>query len=217
MTSQVERWAPIGGIAFVALMVVGSFLIFDVPEADAPEQEIADYLADSDNLSRNIMGGYLWGIGAVAFLWFLTRLRSDLRRAEGGTGALTTLVFGAGVVFAAVWLVSAAITASVAFAVELNDAPVSDPDLVRVLPSMGGLVLLLGGGFAGALLLLAVSGAIFRTDVFPRWLAWLGIVAAIALLPDLFYGNILPLWVWVFIASIVMLGRREETATTAHS
>jgi hypothetical protein len=215
MNGQIERWAPIGGIVFVVLMVVGSFLVGDVPGADAPEQEIADYLADSDNHTRNIIGAYLWVAGALVFLWFLTRLRSDLRRAEGGTGALSNMAFGAGVAFTAVWMVSAAALASVAYAIALRDAPVSDPDLVRVLPPMGGLLLLLGGGFAGLLLLLAASVVIFRTGVFPRWLAWLGIVAAIALLFDVIYGNILPFWVWVFIASIVMLMRREETATTA--
>jgi Domain of unknown function (DUF4386) len=215
MIGQIERWAPIGGIVFVVLMVVGSILVGDVPRADAPAQEIADYLADGDNHTRNIIGAYLWAVGALAFLWFLTRLRSDLRSAEGETGALSALAFGAGVAFTAVWMVSAAAFASVAYAVELRDAPVSDPDLVRVLLPMGRLLLLLGGGFAGGLVVLAASVAILRTGVFPRWLAWLGIVAAIALLFAVVYGNILPFWVWVFIASIVMLMRREETATTA--
>jgi hypothetical protein len=215
MISQIERWAPISGIVFVVLMVAGSILVGDVPGADAPEQEIADYLADSGTHTRNIIGAYMWVVGALAFLWFLTRLRSDLRRAEGGTGALSNLVFGAGVAFTAVWMVSAAALASVAYAIELRDAPISDPDLVRVLPPMGGLLLLLGGGFAGLLLVLGASVAIFQTGVFPRWLAWLGIVAAIVLLFDVIYLNIFPFWVWVFIASIVMLMRREETAATA--
>ena len=215
MISRIERWAPIGGIVFVVLMVVGSFLVLDVPRAAGPEQEIADYLADSDNHMRNIIGLYLWTVGALAFLWFLTRLRSDLRRAEGGTGAVSNLAFGAGVAFAAVWMVSAAALASVAYAIALRDAPVSDPDLVRVLPPMGGLLLLLGAGFAGLLLLLAASAVILRTGVFPRWLAWLGILAAIALLFDVIYLNILPFWVWVFIASIVMLVRRGKTATSS--
>jgi hypothetical protein len=81
---------------------------------------------------------------------------------------------------------------------------------VRVLPPMGRLLLLLGAGFAGLLLLLAASVVILRTAVLPKWLGWLGIVAAIALLFDLIYLNILPFWVWVFIASIVMLMQREE-------
>jgi hypothetical protein len=215
MTSQVERWAPIGGIVFVVLMVVGSSLVGDVPAPDAPEQEIASYFADGDNHMRNIIGAYLWIVGALAFLWFLTRLRSDLRSAEGGTGALSTLAFGAGVAFAAVWMVSAAAFASVAYVIELRDAPVSDPDLVRVLPHMGRLLLLLGGGFSGLLLVLAASLVIIRTGLFPRWLAWLGIVAAIALLFDVIYLNILPFWAWVLVASIVMLTRRKDTASSA--
>jgi hypothetical protein len=209
--SQVERWAPIGGIVFVVLMVVGSIFVGDLPSADDSDQEIADYLADSDNHTRNIIGAYLWVVGALFFLWFLTGLRSDLRKAEGGTGVLSNLAFGAGVAFAAVWMVSAAALASVAYAIELGDAPVSDPDLVRVLAPLGGLLLLLGGGFAGLLVLLAAALAIFRTGVFPRWLAWLGIVAAIVLLFDVIYGNIFPFWVWVFVASIVMVRRREAT------
>jgi Domain of unknown function (DUF4386) len=209
--SQVERWAPIGGIVFVVLMVIGSIFVGDLPSADDSDQEIADYLADSDNHTRNIIGAYLWVVGALFFLWFLTGLRSDLRKAEGGTGVLSNLAFGAGVAFAAVWMVSAAALASVAYAIELGDAPVSDPDLVRVLAPLGGLLLLLGGGFAGLLVLLAAALAIFRTGVFPRWLAWLGIVAAIVLLFDVIYGNIFPFWVWVFVASIVMVRRREAT------
>jgi hypothetical protein len=46
-----EGWAPIGGIVFVVLMVVSSILIGDVPDPDAPEHEIADYLANTDNPS----------------------------------------------------------------------------------------------------------------------------------------------------------------------
>jgi Domain of unknown function (DUF4386) len=214
---QVERWAPIGGILFVVLMVSGSFLVSDVPKADAPQQEITNYLADGGNHTRNIVGAYLWVIGALAFLWFLTRLRSDLRKAEGEQGALSTLAFGAGVAFAAVWMVSAVGFSAVAYAVELRDAPITDPDLVRALPAAGGWLLLLGGGFAGLLVLLAVSGATLRTGVYPRWLGWLGIVAAIALLFDVLYLNILPFWVWVFIAAIVMLRQPEERAPRAAS
>jgi len=55
----------------------------------------------------------------------------------------------------------------------------------------------------------------FQASVFPRWLAWLGIVVAIVLFFDVIYVNIVPLLVWVLAASIVLLMRREETATTA--
>jgi Domain of unknown function (DUF4386) len=210
-----QRWAALSGIVFVVLMLVGASFVLDVPKGDASSQEIASYLTDSGNHTRNIVGAYLWVLGGLAFLGFAAGLRAVFRQAEGDPGTLSNLVFGAGVLFTAVWSVSAAALASVAYAVEFSDAPVSNPDLVTVLPSLGGLLLLLGGGFAGILLLAATSILIFRTGALPRWLAWFGIVLAITLVFDVPYMNILPLVAWVLGASIVLLRRQEETATAA--
>jgi len=209
-----QRWAALSGIVFVVLMLVGATFVLDVPKGDASAHEIASYLTASGNHTRNIVGAYLWVLGGLAFLGFVAGLRSVLRRAEGDPGTLSNLVFGAGVVFTAVWSVSAAAIASVAYAVEFSDARLSNPDLVTVLPSLGGLLLLLGGGFAGILLLAATSILIFRTAVLPRWLAWFGIVVAISLVFDVFYVNILPLVAWVLGTSIALLRRREELATS---
>jgi len=137
MISRIERWAPIAGIVFVVLMVTGSMLVSNVPSPNAPQHQIASYFTDNAQQTRNIIGAYLWVVGALTFLVFLMRLRNDLRRAEGGTGYLSNLAFGAGVAFAAVWMVSAAISASVAYAITSRGAPVTDADLVRVLPPLG--------------------------------------------------------------------------------
>ena len=152
MARQLERWGPIAGIVFVVLMVTGTLFVADVPDADAAQQALADYLTDGDNHTRNIIGAYIWVVGALAFLCFVTRLRSVLRAAEGGSGALSNVVFGAGVVFAAVWMTSASTFAALAYAVGVRDAAVSDVDFVRVLPQLAWFLLLVGGGFAAALL-----------------------------------------------------------------
>jgi hypothetical protein len=210
-----QRWTALSGIVFVVLMLTGAFFVIDVPAPDASTQEIAGYLADSGNHTRNIVGAYMWVLGGLAFLGFVAGLRAVLRRAEGDPGTLSSLVFGAGVVFTAVWSVSAVALAAVAYSVGLVDAPVSDPDLVRVLPQLGSLLLLLGGGFAGILLVLATSMLTFRTRVLQRWLAWFGILVAIALVFDVTYMNILPLVAWVLFASVALLMRQDETATAA--
>jgi hypothetical protein len=212
-----RRWAALSGIVFVVLMLTGAYFVTDVPEADASAREIAGYLDDSGNHTRNIVGAYIWVVGGLAFLGFLAGLRAVLRRAEGDPGTLSSLVFGAGVVFTAVWSASAAALAAVAYAVEFADAPVSDPDLVRVLPQLGSLLLLLGGGFAGILLVAATSILVFRTGVLPRWLAWLGIPVAVALVVDVTYMNILPFVGWVLVASITLLMRQEATVPEPES
>jgi hypothetical protein len=107
--------------------------------------------------------------------------------------------------------------AAVAYAIGFRDGTVSDPDFVRVLPQMAWMILLLGAGFAGLLLVLTASILSLQTGVLPRWLAWLGIVVAIVLLFDVIYVNIVPLLIWVLAASIVLLMRREDTATVAAS
>jgi Domain of unknown function (DUF4386) len=215
MVKRLQPWAAVSGIVFVVLMLTGAPLVLDVPKGDASTQEIANYLTDSGNHTRNIIGAYIWVVGGLAFLGFAAGLRTVLRRAEGDPGTLSNVVFAAGAVFAAVWSVSAATLAAVAYAVEFSDATVSNPDLVRVLPSLGGLLLLLGGGFAGVLLLLATSTVILRTGVLPRWLAWLGILVAPTLVVDVTYMNILPLVGWVLVASIVLLRRQKATASAA--
>jgi hypothetical protein len=217
MARQLERWAPLAGIIFVVLMFVGTFFVADVPNPDAAQQQLATYLADGGNHTRNLIGAYVWVLGALAFLWFVTHLRSVLRRAEGGAGTLSNLAFGAGVIYSALMMTSAVAFAAVAYAVGLRGATVSDPDFVKVLPQMAWMLLLLGAGFAGLLLVLTASILSFRTGVLPRWLAWLGVVVAIVLLFDVLYVNIVPLLVWVLAASIVLLMRRQETATAAAS
>jgi hypothetical protein len=215
MARQLERWAPLGGIIFVVLMFTGTFFVADVPDADSSQQKIADYLTDSDNHTRNLIGAYIWVVGALTFLWFAAHLRSVLRAAEGGTGLLSNIAFGAGVIYSALMMVSAVAFAAVAYAVGLRDATVSEVDIVRVLPQFAWMILLLGAGFAGIVVILTSCILSFQTGVLPRWLAWLGVVMAILLLFDVLYVNIVPFLVWVLAASIVLLMRREETATDA--
>jgi hypothetical protein len=217
MVGALERWAPLAGILFVVLMFFGTFLVADLPNADASRRRIVEYLADGGNHTRNIIGAYMWVLAALALLWFATRLRQVLRDAKGDASILPNLVFGAGVVYSALLAASGVTFAAVAYAVKVLDAPVTNADLVRVLPQLAWMILLLGAGFAAILLVVASCIASFQTGVLPRWLAWLGVVAAILLVFDLAYQNIIPFLVWVLAASIVLLMRRDQTANAASS
>lgn len=215
MSNQFERWAPLGGIIFVVLMIVGVFLLGDHPDPDAPDQEIADYLGDSGNHTRNFIGAYAWVLAGVGLLWFLTHLRGVLRSAEGGTGTLSNLGFAAGLVFTALLMASGAAISAVAGAVEFRDAPDIDPDFVRILPQLGYGMFLFGGGFTAIVLVLTTSVISLQTGVFPQWLSWLGVFAAIVLLFAIIFLPMIALLIWVLAVSIVMLMRSDETATVA--
>jgi hypothetical protein len=215
MSNQLARWAPLGGIIFVVLIVIGTGLVGDHPDPDAPEQEIADYFGDGGAHTRNIIGAYLWVLAGIGFLWFLTGLRSVLRAAEGAAGTLSNLGFGAGVVFSALLMAAGPAIAAVAAAIEFRDAPITDPEFVRVLPQMGYGILLLGGGFSAIVLLLTTSAISLQTGVFPQWLTWLGFLAAIVLLFAIIFLPMIALLIWVLAVSIVLLMRSGETSTAA--
>jgi hypothetical protein len=215
MIRQLERSAPLGGIIFVVLLVIGAVLIGDHPDPDAPQADIDDYLGDSGAHTRNIMGAYLWAIAGIAFLWFLAHLRSVLRAAEGAPGTLSNLGFACGVAFTVLLMAGGAAIAAVAGAIEFRDAPITDQDLVRTLPQMGYAIILLGGGFAAVLLVLTTSIISLQTGVLPQWLTWLGIVAAVILLFAIIFLPMIALVIWVLCVAGVLFMRPEEPAATA--
>ncbi len=215
MINQLERWAPLGGVIFVVLLVIGVALIGDHPDPDAVDGEIKDYLGDSGRQTNNIVGAYLWVLAGIALLWFLTHLRGVLRTAEGAPGTLSNLGFAAGLVFTVLLMSGGATIAAVAGAIEFRDAPITETDLVRTLPQMGYAMILLGGGFAAVVLVLTTSIISLQTGVLPQWLAWLGIVAAIVLLFAVIFLPMVALLIWVLAVSGVLLVREDATTAAA--
>ena len=215
MINQIERWAPLGGVIFVVLLIIGLVLIGDHPDPDAVDGEIKDYLGDSGMHRNNIIGAYLWVLAGLALLWFLTHLRGVLRTAEGEPGTLSNLGFAAGLVFTVLLMAGGATIAAVAGAIEFRDAPITETDLVRTLPQMGYAMILLGGGFAAVVLVLTTSIISLQTGVLPQWLAWGGILAAIVLLFSVILLPMVALLIWVLAVSGVLLAREETTTAAA--
>ncbi len=61
---------------------------------------------------------------------------------------------------------------------------------------------LFGGGFTAIVLVLTTSIVTLQTGVFPQWLAWLGFVAAFALLFAIIFLPMLALLIWVLVVSV---------------
>jgi hypothetical protein len=154
----------------------------NIPDGVSDAKLVA-WWADSGNQTTAIVSMYLFIVAGLCFLLFLTKLRSRLLAAEGGTGELTTLAVASGVVFVAMLLVAAASRGVIGFAVQSPGANESlpGPDTLRYLPQTGYAALGIGGLLAAAVAMATTSWLIVRTAVFGRWLAWLGSATALVI------------------------------------
>jgi len=215
--SSWSRWAPLSGIAFVVVYVVGMILV-RTPDSNDPAETIAAYYENSkSHRVQMIVAAYVLIAAGLLFLWFLSCLRSRLRVAEGGSGTLSTLAFGAGLIFVGLLsagaLALAAVPASISFAE--NKVP-TGADTIQTAQSFGWGAILVGGMLSAAVMIFTVSILTLRTGALPRWSAWVGFLASIALLFAVIWIPQLALLIWALCVSGAMLARPAVTTQAAY-
>jgi hypothetical protein len=173
------RLGPLAGLAFAFLFFMGTAML-DLPHG-VSDQKMVAWWSDSGHQVTVVVSMYLFLLAGLCFLVFLAKLRSRLLAAEGGTGELTSLVFAAGAVFVAMLFVAAASRGGIGFAMKGpgDGELLPGPDTLRYYPTIGYAALGAGGLLAAAIAMATTSLLIFRTAVFGRWLAWVGVAAAI--------------------------------------
>jgi hypothetical protein len=117
----------------------------------------------------------LFVLSAGAYLWFFGSLRSVLLRAEGGTGTLSTVAFGAGIVAAGLQMILQSFQAAVALAVLATVDRGAVALFGGVLWALSVIAYVPMGTMLGA-----VAAVSFAYRAFPRWLAWFSAVASLA-------------------------------------
>jgi hypothetical protein len=164
-----ERWGAASG--FGAILTGAAAMIFErgaLSASDPVAQIVAHY---TDNGAALRAQALMFVIGAGFFLWFAGSLRTFLGRAEGGTGRLSMVAYGAGVTSTVVTLVALAFQVGLASAA--RDA--GQPALVGTMDA-----LFVIANLPLAAMLIAVAIVTLRTAAFPAWLGWLSVVAALA-------------------------------------
>jgi hypothetical protein len=164
-----ERWGAASG--FGAILAGAAAMIFErgtLSASDPVATIVAHYTDNHDALRAQAL---MFVIGAGFFLWFAGSLRSFLARAEGGTGRLSMVAYGAGVASTVVTLVA------LAFQVGLASAA-SDAGQPALIGMMDALFVI--ANLPLAVMLIAIAIVTFRTGAFPAWLGWLSVVAGLA-------------------------------------
>jgi hypothetical protein len=166
-----ERWGAASGFVALALGVAGASFERGAPTVDAPAAEVAAYFAQYR--TEMLVQSLLMVLGAGALLWFLGSLRSVLLRAEGGTGRLTGVAFGAGSVG---FGLQAAIQAPQSALAMASDGTL-DPQLAAMMSDLG-FALSVVAYVPVAVMLAAVAAVTLRTRALPVWIGWLSAITA---------------------------------------
>jgi hypothetical protein len=198
-----------------ALCLFAGVAMLGIPRG-ATDQELVSWWSDRGNQATAVASMYLFVLAGLSFLVFLAKLRSRLLEAEGNAGELTSLAFSSGVVFVAMLFVAAASRGVIGFAAlsPANDETLPGADTLRYLPQLGYAITGTAGLLSAALTVAVTSVLVFKTAVFGRWLAWLGVavVAVVAIAAALLSAvfAIPALLVWALATSVALARRPTE-------
>src|SRR5215211_2245903 len=187
MTTQ--RLAPLTGVAFIALVIIGFAIAGEPPDAESPAQEIVDHYVDNKTATEV---GVLLAVPGLAFLIFFANHLRRVFDAAGDAALSTTILVGASIVG-----VGAAIdsTIQIALAESANDfVPIA----------LGLLVFLVSVGLS-----------ILRTGVLPRWLGWVALVLVVVGLTPIGFVAFLGTAILILVISIVLAVRAGRTGAPA--
>ena len=179
--NRLERLAPLTGIVAVALFVAEAVLTGDTPAVDDPAQDIVAYWTDNARMHEIDAG--LFGLAAVAFVWFGASLRAALREAADAADRLGSLAH-AGTILIATGL-SIYATFGLAIVHSAGDVPASTTQTFNVLNGEDMYLLLAVGT---ALLVMSTAVSVLRYGGLPRWIGWVSMVHAAIALIVLFVG-----------------------------
>ncbi|SRR6266404_1910614 len=199
------------GALFALLMTTALVLPGQPPKADDAVETVIALLVDRRRAF--LVGGYVAGLAAMAFLWFVSALCNYLRGRDAAEHA--GAIFIAGVFAISSTITGVMLIGGVAFAA----ARFGDPAVVRALNDAGTFLIETSKfGFAVLLLAAARSGA---PDALPRGLRTFALVSvplvllsALALVVDggIFqFGGVVdlaggaPPLLWIVAASVVMM------------
>src|SRR2546421_6806551 len=106
-----ERYAALGGIAFVVLTVIGTFLPGAPPSPTDKADKLFDYFNDHGGALQAMQ--YMGGLATIGLLWWFGSLWRRMTRAEDGRPRMAVVAL-TGLVFAGIFAAASGAVTSVA-------------------------------------------------------------------------------------------------------
>jgi hypothetical protein len=207
MSDRWGRLAPLVGLVFVVLIVVGIVGSGESPEGNASSAKVISYY--SNNSSKVKTFDIIFIFAFLALVLFAAVLRSYLRSTPASEGAAALVLAGA-LLMAVSALIGSAVELGLAENIShLEPAAVQSLNLISdeiFLPALGGAFLFgLGSGIA-----------ILRGARLPNWLGWVAIVIGVlAVIPPTSFPALFALVIWTAIVSVLMYLRSGGPVSAA--
>jgi Domain of unknown function (DUF4386) len=199
----------LSGLVSIVLLFVGQAISGGgSPDLSASRAKIAAWIASRHGGAGQYAGATIELAAILATIVFAATLWSLLREADGDGSVAAATAFGAGIASATVKLASA----PAVFAALWRHKEGLSPQLGAALIDMNNVSFVLCWTL-NAVMLAAVATVVFRRAVLPRWLGWLGAVAAaVSLLSAPAADRVPPLGVlltflWIAATSVVLTRR----------
>jgi MFS family permease len=205
---ETPRAAGVAGLAFAALFIASVLLLRSHPAGDSTAAEIRDFYVGQNAGRIALVGVYLAPFAGIAFLWFIAVIRNLIGDREDRFFA--TVFLGSGLLFVAMLFISAGAGGALMAAVKFQHEPVPSPDTVETIRSLAFGFLFVYAMRMAAVFMIVVSTIGMRLGILPRWLVVAGYGAALVLILNVSYNDLMILVfpAWVAAVSVVILTAR---------
>ncbi len=202
------RAAAIAGILFSVLLLASLVLVrVSVP---ADPQEAGAWLSDSwktVNLALNLVP-----FAGIAFLWFIGVVRDRIGEHEDRLFA--TVFLGSGLLFLAMLFTSAAVAGGIISMYGTTPATLIESGLYTFGRTLTYELMTVYTMKMAGVFMITTCTLSLRTGIFPRWMAFLGIVLALFLLLSIGFFDwapvVFPLWILLISVHILLANLRRS-------
>ena len=199
--SRFERFAPLAGVVFYVLVLLGVATQPDEPEfVDEPAKLVEYYRGEDDGI---LVSNSLFLLSVPFLLWFVGSLRHALRSVEGSEGRIAGVALAAGAAGSARMLAGA--SADIVGALRVQERDAIDPAVATVLNDLANVLFGLAAPMAFAALVFATALLGFRRGAVPVWLAVVSVILGIALLiPPINWASMIIFVFWVPVVAVLL-------------
>ncbi len=202
------RAAAIAGILFSVLLLASLVLVrVSVP---ADPQEAGAWLSDSwktVNLALNLVP-----FAGIAFLWFIGVVRDRIGEHEDRLFA--TVFLGSGLLFLAMLFTSAAVAGGIISMYGTTPAMLIESGMYTFGRTLTYELMTVYTMKMAGVFMITTCTLSLRTGIFPRWMAFLGIVLALFLLLSIGFFDwapvVFPLWILLISVHILLANLRRS-------